>query len=152
MTEAAVMAEAVLGFQVQQENERLRSELSQLNETAQVIPPLPSLFTLLRPYLAHFFPENSRFLRVFTVSPRRFQRAASRNPGPRNSRQGGPNTVSTPNAIAGFLFEQVQGYGGIHILPKEYVQRMAALVKSYDGTEILTEIPGNLASILGRFC
>ena len=35
MAEAAVMAEAVLGFQLQKENERLRSELSQLNETAQ---------------------------------------------------------------------------------------------------------------------
>ena len=53
-------------------------------EGHQVIPPVPSLFTLLRPYLAHFFPVFSRFLRVFTVSPRRFQRAPSRNPGPRN--------------------------------------------------------------------
>ena len=35
MAEAAVMAEAVLGFQLQKENERLHSELSQLNETAQ---------------------------------------------------------------------------------------------------------------------
>ena len=50
----------------------------------QVIPPVPSFFTLLRPYLAHFFPVFSRFLRVFTVSTRRFQRAPSRNPGPRN--------------------------------------------------------------------
>eukprot|EP01045_Picozoa_sp_COSAG04_P021673 COSAG04_NODE_2356_length_4279_cov_2.681818_5_plen_314_part_00 len=55
----------------------------------QVIPPLLSLFTLLRPYLAHFFPVFSRFLRVFTVSTRRFQRAPSRNPGPSN---GGKNT------------------------------------------------------------
>ena len=50
----------------------------------QVIPPLSSLFTLLRPYLAHFFPVFSRFLRIFTVLTRRFQRAPSRNPGPRN--------------------------------------------------------------------
>ena len=42
--------------------------------------------TLLRLYLAHFLPVSPRFLRVFTVSTRRFQRAASRNPGPRNSR------------------------------------------------------------------
>ena len=54
----------------------------------QVIPPLPSLFTLLRPYLAHFFPVFSRFLCVFTAWPRRFHRAPSRNPGPRNSWQG----------------------------------------------------------------
>ena len=49
-----------------------------------MIPPVLSLFTLLRSYLAHFPPVFSRFLRVFTVSPRRFQRAPSRNPGPRN--------------------------------------------------------------------
>ena len=51
----------------------------------QLIPPVLSLFTLLRPYLAHFCPVFPRFLRVFTVSTRRFQRAPSRNPGPRNS-------------------------------------------------------------------
>ena len=51
----------------------------------QVIPPVPSSFTLLRPYLAQFF---SRFLRVFTALPRRFQRAPSRNPGPRNGGKG----------------------------------------------------------------
>ena len=55
----------------------------------QVLPPVPSWFTLLRPYLAHFFPVFSRFLCVFTAWPRRFHRAPSRNPGPRNSRQGG---------------------------------------------------------------
>ena len=46
----------------------------------QVIP--------LRPYLAHFSPVFSRFLRVFTVSTRRFQPAPSRNPGPRDSGKG----------------------------------------------------------------
>eukprot|EP01045_Picozoa_sp_COSAG04_P026520 COSAG04_NODE_3697_length_2598_cov_5.738695_2_plen_254_part_00 len=50
----------------------------------QVIPPVPSLFTRFRPYLAHFPRVFSRFLRVFTASPRRFQRAPSRNPEPRN--------------------------------------------------------------------
>eukprot|EP01045_Picozoa_sp_COSAG04_P014822 COSAG04_NODE_1131_length_8130_cov_99.963641_2_plen_231_part_00 len=58
-----------------------------LSSPHQLIPPVPSLFTRFRSYLAHFSPVFSRFLRVFTVSPRRFQRAASRNPGPRNSRQ-----------------------------------------------------------------
>ena len=62
------------------------------HKTPQVIPPVPSLFTLLRPYLAHFPPVFSRFLRVFTVSPRRFQRAPSRNPEPRDRRQGGEGT------------------------------------------------------------
>eukprot|EP01045_Picozoa_sp_COSAG04_P001566 COSAG04_NODE_53_length_30631_cov_16.782261_19_plen_148_part_00 len=49
----------------------------------------PDSFTLFRPYLAHSFPVFPRFLRVFTASSRRFQRAASRNPGPRNSRRRG---------------------------------------------------------------
>ena len=35
---------------------------------------------------APFGPRFPRLLRVFTVSPTRFQRAPSRNPGPRNSR------------------------------------------------------------------
>ena len=55
---------------------------------SQLIPPVLSLFTRFRPYLGHFFPVFSRFLRVFTVSPRRFQRAQNRNPGPRNSVMG----------------------------------------------------------------
>jgi alanine-glyoxylate transaminase/(R)-3-amino-2-methylpropionate-pyruvate transaminase len=51
---------------------------------------------------------------------------------------------STPNALAGFLFEQVQGYGGIHVLPKEYLQRMSKLVKSYGGLLIADEIQSGL--------
>ena len=45
---------------------------------------IPTPFTLFRPYLAHFCPVFSRVLRVFPASPRRFQRAASRKPGPKN--------------------------------------------------------------------
>ena len=67
-----------------------------LTSIFQVIPPVPSLFTLLRPYLAHFFPVFSRFLRVFTASTRRFQQAPSRNPGPRNSRQGNQEGRTPP--------------------------------------------------------
>ena len=58
----------------------------------QVIPPVPSSFTLLRPDLAQF----SRFLRVFAASPRRFQRAPRRNPGPRNSRHVGQERRTPP--------------------------------------------------------
>ena len=50
----------------------------------QVIPT----FTCFRPFLAHFSPFFPRFLRVFTASARRFQRAASRSPGPRDSGKG----------------------------------------------------------------
>jgi len=51
---------------------------------------------------------------------------------------------STENCMAGFLFEQVQGYGGIHILEKEYVQGMAALTKEYGGVVIADEIQSGL--------
>ena len=57
----------------------------------------PDSFTPFRPYLAHFFPENSRFLRVFTASPRRFQRAQNRNPGPRNSVKGAQTPFRRPS-------------------------------------------------------
>ena len=45
-------------------------------------PKLHCSLTLFRPYLAKFSPVFSRFLRAFTVSTRRSQRAPSRNPGP----------------------------------------------------------------------
>ena len=61
----------------------------------------PSSFTPLSPHLAHSFPVFPRLLRIFTVSPRRFQRAASRNPGPRKQWQGGPNAVSTVGLTPG---------------------------------------------------
>ena len=60
-------------------------------------PGDPDSFTRFRPYLAHFFPVFSRFLRVFTVSPRRFQRAPSRNPGPRNSVKGAQTPFRRPS-------------------------------------------------------
>ena len=63
---------------------------------SQLIPPVLSLFTGFRPYLAHFFPVFPRCLRVFTVSTRRFRRAPSRNPGPRNSRQEGQEGRTPP--------------------------------------------------------
>ena len=56
------------------------SSLTIVLQLPQVIPT-PSHF---RPYLAQFSPVFSQFLRVVTISPRRFQRAPSRNPGPRN--------------------------------------------------------------------
>ena len=57
-------------------------------------PGDPDSFAPFRPYLAHFCPVFFRFLRVFTVSPRRFQRTASRSPGAKRQWQGRPNTVS----------------------------------------------------------
>ena len=68
---------------------RRRIELKSQDKRARLPRVIPREPTLLRLYLAHFFPVFPRFLRVFTVSTRRFQRAPSRNPGPRN---GGKNT------------------------------------------------------------
>ena len=58
---------------------------------------------------------------------------------------------STPNRMAGFLFEQVQGYGGIHVLPKDYVQGMAEIVKSYNGVLIADEIQSGLGRMGSYF-
>jgi len=57
----------------------------------------PDAFTRFRPYLAHFFPVFPRFLRVFTVSTRRFQRAQNRNPGPRDSGKGAQTPFRRPS-------------------------------------------------------
>ena len=57
----------------------------------------PDSFTPFRPYLAHFFPVSPRFLRVFTVSTRRFQRAPSRSPGPRDSGKGAQTPFCRPS-------------------------------------------------------
>ena len=54
----------------------------------QVIPPCPFLVHTFWAVSRPFFPCFSRSLRVSTVSTRRFQRVPSRNPGPRNIRQG----------------------------------------------------------------
>ena len=51
-------------------------------------PGDPDSLTPFRPYLAHSCPVFSRFLRVSTAWPRRFQRAPSRSPGPRNGGKG----------------------------------------------------------------
>ena len=51
----------------------------------QVIPTPLHVLGRISPI---FPPVFSRFLRVVTVSPRRFQRAQNRNPGPRNSVKG----------------------------------------------------------------
>ncbi len=57
--------------------------LQELIAIEQVIPTPSHLVDRISPISSPFFPRflpvSSRFLRVFTVSPRRFQRAASRN-------------------------------------------------------------------------
>ena len=47
---------------------------------SQLIPPVLSLFTRFRPYLAHFPPSFARFHRLAEAVPT----SPSRNPGPRN--------------------------------------------------------------------
>lgn len=46
----------------------------------------------------------------------------------------------TPGNIAGFLFEQVQGYGGIHILPDGYMSQIAEHVRDAGGLIIADEV------------
>eukprot|EP01045_Picozoa_sp_COSAG04_P004417 COSAG04_NODE_191_length_20909_cov_11.119077_11_plen_188_part_00 len=61
---AALRARAVKEALEQRQDTDLSEELGS--------PGDPDSFARFRPYLAHFFPIFSRFLRIFTVSPRRF--------------------------------------------------------------------------------
>ena len=47
---------------------------------------------------------------------------------------------ATSNKVAAFLFEPLQGYGGIHVLPAEYVQGMAELTHEHGGYVVADEI------------
>lgn len=47
---------------------------------------------------------------------------------------------STSGQVGGFIFEALQGYGGIHVLPNEYLQKMTELVHEHDGYVIADEI------------
>ena len=74
-----------------------RAETCAVDRCEERRPPGdPDSLARFRPYLAHFFPVFSRFLRVFTVSTRRFQRAPSRNPGPRDSGKGAQTPFCRP--------------------------------------------------------
>ena len=61
---------------------------------AQVIPTPSHVLGRISPIFPPFFP---RFLRVFTVSTRRFQRAQNRNPGPRDSVKGAQTPFCRPS-------------------------------------------------------
>lgn len=47
---------------------------------------------------------------------------------------------STAGKIGGFIFETLQGYGGIHVLPKDYLQKMTTLVHKHGGLIIADEV------------
>ena len=47
---------------------------------------------------------------------------------------------STSGKVAAFIFETLQGYGGIHVLPNDYIQKMTALTYAYGGYVIADEI------------
>ena len=53
----------------------------------------------------------------------------------------------TPGSIAGFIFEQVQGYGGIHVLPPEYVRQAAKLTKAAGGLVIADEVQSGFGRV-----
>ena len=46
----------------------------------------------------------------------------------------------TPGKVAGFIFEQVQGYGGINVLPKGYWQKCAKHIRQAGGLIIADEV------------
>lgn len=47
---------------------------------------------------------------------------------------------STKGQIGAFLFEPLQGFGGIHVLPYDYLQKMAKLTHEHGGLVIADEI------------
>jgi alanine-glyoxylate transaminase/(R)-3-amino-2-methylpropionate-pyruvate transaminase len=47
---------------------------------------------------------------------------------------------ATTGKIAGFIFEALQGYGGIHVLPHDYLQKMTKLVHNHGGLVIADEV------------
>lgn len=49
-------------------------------------------------------------------------------------------SASTSGHIGAFLFEPVQGYGGIHVLPADYLQKMAKVTHEHGGLVIADEI------------
>eukprot|EP01128_Nolandella_sp_AFSM9_P009092 TRINITY_DN572_c0_g1_i2.p1 TRINITY_DN572_c0_g1~~TRINITY_DN572_c0_g1_i2.p1 ORF type:complete len:507 (-),score=101.85 TRINITY_DN572_c0_g1_i2:88-1539(-) len=49
-------------------------------------------------------------------------------------------TYSTSGKVAGFVFEKVQGYGGIHVLPHGYLQKATEYVREAGGLIIADEV------------
>ena len=47
---------------------------------------------------------------------------------------------STSGKVGAFLFEPLQGYGGIHVLPNDYLNKMSDLTKENGGYVIADEI------------
>ncbi len=47
---------------------------------------------------------------------------------------------STSNKVGAFVFEPLQGYGGIHVLPNDYIHKMSKLTREHGGYVIADEI------------
>ena len=71
----------------------MRAGVSVPSDDGQVIPTPLHVLGRISPISPPFFS----FLRVFTVSTRRFQRAPSRNPGPRDSGNGAQTPFCRPS-------------------------------------------------------
>ena len=48
--------------------------------------------------------------------------------------------ASTSGNVGAFIFETLQGYGGIHVMPNEYLQKMTALTHEHGGLVLADEI------------
>jgi len=51
---------------------------------------------------------------------------------------------STCGKVSSFIFEPLQGYGGIHVLPPEYLQQMSEVTRQHGGLVIADEIQTGL--------
>ena len=47
---------------------------------------------------------------------------------------------ATSGKIGAFIFETLQGYGGIHVLPEDYLRKMTDLIHKYNGLVIADEV------------
>jgi len=47
---------------------------------------------------------------------------------------------ATSGKISAFIFEVLQGYGGIHVLPDDYLRKMSNLIHKYGGLVIADEV------------
>lgn len=60
-------------------------------------------------------------------------------------------TYSTPGKVAAFLFEKVQGYGGIHVLPSGYLQEACKYVREAGGLIIADEVQSGFGRMGNAF-
>ena len=113
----------------------------------------PSLFARFRPYLAHFFPENSRFFARFHRLAETVPTSPKPEPRAKKQCQGRPNTVLpvglTQTAILAVLSQRlsllVMGMEVEKFYPKQYGKGVA-LTDALGGAEGVRMIRKSVAA------